>query len=60
MTFFANMTFSIEEDITKKARKGFETKINSEPIVELQTKKWKERTIVGVGDLGFANWLRSA
>jgi hypothetical protein len=52
--FFANATSNIEEDITKKARESFDTKINSEPIAELQTRDWKERTEfpIGMSDTG--------
>jgi hypothetical protein len=47
--FFASATSSVEEDITKKARESFETKIKSEPIPELQTHEWKERTEFPIG-----------
>ena len=47
--FFANVTINIENDITKKAREGFDTKINSEPIPELQTQDWKDRTEFPIG-----------
>ena len=47
--FFANVTSNIENDITKKAREGFDTKINSEPIQELQTQDWKDRTEFPIG-----------
>lgn len=52
--FFASATSNIEEDITKKARESFDTKINSEPIAELQTKEWRERTEfpIGMNDKG--------
>ncbi|MEO6253122.1 MAG: hypothetical protein ABIO79_07455 [Ferruginibacter sp.] len=52
--FFAGTTTNVEEDITKKARAGFDTKINSEPIAELQTLEWKERTEfpIGMNDKG--------
>jgi len=47
--FFASATSSVEEDITKKARESFDSKINSEPITELQTSEWKERTEFPIG-----------
>ena len=47
--FFASATSNIEEDITKKARESFDTKVNSEPIAELQTQEWKERTAFPLG-----------
>jgi len=47
--FFANVTSNMENDITKKAREGFNTKINSEPIPELQTQDWKDRTEFPIG-----------
>lgn len=47
--FFAKVTSTIENDITKKAREGFDTKINAEPIPELQTQDWKERTESPIG-----------
>lgn len=47
--FFAGVTSNIEEDITAKARESFEVKINSEPIPELQTIEWKERTEFPIG-----------
>ncbi|MCK9640107.1 MAG: hypothetical protein M0R39_09385 [Prolixibacteraceae bacterium] len=47
--FFANVTSNIENDITKKAREGFDTKINSEPIPELQTQDWKDRIEFPIG-----------
>lgn len=47
--FFASVTSSVEEDITKKARESFDTKINLEPIAELQTIDWKERTEFPIG-----------
>jgi hypothetical protein len=52
--FFASVTSSVEEDITQKARESFDTKINSEPIAELQTNEWKERTEfpIGMNDKG--------
>lgn len=52
--FFATATSSVEEDITKKARESFDTKINAEPIAELQTNEWKERTEfpIGMNDKG--------
>ena len=54
VNFFTSTTSSVEVDITKKARDGFEVKINSEPIAELQTKEWKERTEfpIGMNDKG--------
>lgn len=52
--FFASTTSNIEEDITKKARERFDTKINSEPIAELQTNEWRKRTEfpIGMNDKG--------
>lgn len=52
--FFAGATSNIEEDITKKGRESFNTKINSEPIYELQSQEWKERTEfpIGMNDKG--------
>lgn len=52
--FFARVTSNIEEDIIKKARESFNSKINSEPISEHQTKEWKERTEfpIGMNDRG--------
>lgn len=52
--FFAGATSNIEDDITKKARESFDTKINSELIAELQTKEWKDRTEfpIGMNDKG--------
>jgi hypothetical protein len=47
--FFARATSNIEDDITKKARDSFDTKINAEPISELQTTEWKERTEFPIG-----------
>lgn len=47
--FFASATSSIEEDITKKARESFDSKINSEPINELKSQEWKERTEFPIG-----------
>ena len=52
--FFASVISNIEEDIIKKARENFDMKINSEPIAELQTQEWKERTEfpIGMNDKG--------
>ena len=52
--FFASATSNIEIDIIKKSRMSFETKINTEPIPELQTQEWKERTVfpIGMNDIG--------
>ena len=47
--FFANITSNIENDLKQKAREGFDTKINSEPIPELQTQDWKDRTEFPIG-----------
>jgi hypothetical protein len=47
--FFASATSNIEENIIKKARESFDTKINAEPVTELQTKEWKERTQFPIG-----------
>lgn len=52
--FFANTTSNIEEDIIKKARESFDNKINVDPIPELQTEEWKQRTEfpIGMSDKG--------
>ena len=52
--FFASVISSVEEDITKKARESFDTKCNAEPIPELQTQEWKQRTEfpIGMSDKG--------
>ena len=52
--FFASATSSIEDDVTKKARESFDTKLNTDPIAELQTTQWKERTEfpIGMNDKG--------
>ncbi|MGO4773910.1 hypothetical protein ACEN2I_19910 [Flavobacterium sp. W22_SRS_FK3] len=52
--FFASATSNIEEDITKKARESFDNKINADPIPELQTEEWKQRTEfpIGMSDKG--------
>lgn len=52
--FFASSTSNIEEDIVKKARESFDTKIKLKPIAELQTKEWRERTEfpIGMNDKG--------
>lgn len=52
--FFAGASSNLEEDIAKKARENFDAKINSEPIAELRTKEWKERTEfpIGMNDKG--------
>lgn len=52
--FFASATSNIEDDITKKARESFDTKVNLEPISELQSNEWKERTAfpIGMNDKG--------
>lgn len=52
--FFASATTNVEEDITKKARESFDTKSKAEPIAELQTLEWKERTEfpIGMNDKG--------
>ncbi len=47
--FFTSVTSNIENDITKKARESFDTKNNSEPIPELQTQEWKDRTEFPIG-----------
>lgn len=49
VNFFANVTSNIENDLTKKAREDFDTKINSEPIPELQTQDWKDSTEYPIG-----------
>jgi len=46
---FTNVTSNIENDLTKQARANFDTKINSEPIPELQIQDWKERTEFPIG-----------
>jgi hypothetical protein len=52
--FFASATSNIEEDITKKARESFDTKINLEPNPVLQTQEWRQRTEfpIGMNDKG--------
>lgn len=52
--FFASANSSVEEDIVKKARESFDTKYNAEPIPELQTQDWKQRTEfpIGMSDKG--------
>ncbi len=52
--FFACTTSNIEEDIIKKARENFDQKATTEPVPELQTKEWKERTEfpIGMNDQG--------
>jgi len=47
--FFASATSNIEDSIIKKARESFETKLNAEPIPELQTQEWKDRTAFPIG-----------
>ncbi|MCK9450493.1 MAG: hypothetical protein M0Q90_02290 [Bacteroidales bacterium] len=46
---FTNVSSNIENDLTKQARVNFDTKINSEPIPELQTQDWKDRTEFPIG-----------
>jgi len=46
---FANNTSNIEADITKKAREGFESKINLDPIPELQSSEWLARCEFPIG-----------
>jgi hypothetical protein len=52
--FFASATSNVENDITKKARESFDTKVSTAPIAELQTTEWKERTEfpIGMNDKG--------
>ena len=54
LDFFSSATSNIEDDITKKARESFEIKIDAEPIPELQTQEWRERTEfpIGMNDKG--------
>ena len=54
LDFFASATSNIEDDITKKARESFEIKIDAEPIPEIQTQGWRERTEfrMGLNDKG--------
>ena len=47
--FFSKVTSNIEEEIVKKARENFETKIHLEPIPELQSREWRERTKFPIG-----------
>lgn len=47
--YFTNVTSNIENNITKKAREDFDGKINAEPIPELQTQVWKDRTEFAIG-----------
>lgn len=52
--FFASATSNIEEDIVKKARESFDNKLDTDPIPELQTEEWKQRTEfpIGMSDKG--------
>ena len=52
--FFASATSNIEEDIIKKARESFDNKLDTDPIPELQTEEWKQRTEfpIGMSDKG--------
>lgn len=52
--FFANTNSNIERDIIIKAKASFDTKINMEPIPELQSLDWRERTEfpIGMNDKG--------
>lgn len=47
--FFEKATSNIEEEIIKKARESFDTKIKLEPVPELQSPEWKERTEFPIG-----------
>lgn len=49
ITLLKNSASNLEEEIIEKARKKFSTKINLPLVPELQTEKWKERTISPVG-----------
>lgn len=46
---FSNATSNAEEDIVKAAREKFNSLINEEPVPELQTTDWKERTKAPIG-----------
>lgn len=52
--FFAQATSNIEKEITIKARKSFDQKVDATRIAELQTPQWKERTShpIGMSDEG--------
>ncbi len=47
--FFQKATSSVENDIVIKARENFDSKINSEPLTELQKNEWKDRTQFPIG-----------
>lgn len=47
--FFETTNSNIEENVIQKARENFETKLNAEPIAELQPQEWKERTEQPIG-----------
>jgi len=47
--FFSKATSSVENDIVLKARESFDSKINAEPIAELQKKEWKDKTEFPIG-----------
>jgi len=54
INFFESSTSNIEDDIVKKARESFDTKMKLEPIPELQTEAWRTRTEppIGMSDKG--------
>ncbi|MCK8482319.1 hypothetical protein [Psychroserpens algicola] len=47
--FFYKATSSVENDIVIKARESFDSKINSEPIAELEKDEWKNRIEFPIG-----------
>ncbi|ALR30625.1 hypothetical protein ATE47_08845 [Chryseobacterium sp. IHB B 17019] len=49
ITFFANSTSNIEENIIKKARENFDKNINEEFLPELQNQEWLKRTEFPIG-----------
>ena len=49
IAFFASTNSNMEKDITIKARASFDAKINMEPIPELQSLDWRERTEFPIG-----------
>ena len=52
--FFSKSNSNIEDEIVKKARESFDRRINEEPVPELQSLDWKERTEfpIGMNDKG--------
>ncbi len=54
LDFFSRTKSNIEEKVIKMAREDFDKKWNAEPIAELQSKEWVERTAfpIGMNDSG--------